>query len=525
MIRFSYERIKRTIYILITLPFMVFTIGWLKWFWAVLMCLGLFMAVIFGTHNFYEENNNKDIKKDITISGKMLFFLLAIVAFWVWQSGIGGMWAQSEDFTYRNAIFRDIVLRDWPVIYPLTGHALVYYIGYWLVPALFGKMAMFIGFEDDICFKVADGALFIWTVLLLLVVFLLVFITLDISNPKKQIFAVLFFILFSGMDVWGNIGYSLNSINYHLEWWAYEYQYSSFTTCLFWVFNQAIPAWICLLCILNEKSVKNFVFIGMMCLFNAPIPFAGLFVFCICIGSKQGIVLVKEKKGNLFIKDIVSIPNTLGVILFFPVIATYVLSNAAIQGSGAFRLSESIADTGEVGSSTEIPFSNNPVVNYLSFILIEFGLYLILTAWKYRKSFVYYVTSASLLIIPLLKIGGKKDFAMRASVPALLVVYLLVCKFLLEEKKVMKQKGDVKRLTYILLAGFLVLGCLTPLTEFYRGVRNVSEYGVKNAERYDNIYTLGCDGPYNKTEEYIVYSNFVAVDLDNLLFFKTFCRK
>ncbi|MCR5205812.1 MAG: hypothetical protein K6E47_12215 [Lachnospiraceae bacterium] len=524
MIRLGYEHIKKIAYLFLAIPFLVFSIGWLKWYWAVLVCLGLFMTAYFGTFHSDLDDASINKKKEITVSIKVLLIILVIAIIWVWQSGIGGMWAQSKDFTYRNAIFRDIVLRDWPVIYPVTGHALVYYIGYWLVPALFGKAALCLGFNNEVSFRIADGALFIWTVFLILIVFILVIITLRVSDSKKQLFTALFFIFFSGMDIWGNIGYSLNTIEYHLEWWAYDYQYSSFSTCLFWVYNQAVPAWLCLLCVLNEKSAKNYVFIGMMCLFNAPIPFVGLFVFCICLGIKKGLVYIKENKVKFFVKDVISIPNIIGACLFFPIIASYVLSNAAIQGTGSFRLSESIAESAEVRGSAEIPFSNNPAINYVSFILIEFGLYLILTSWKYRKSFIYYVAWISLLIIPLLKIGEKKDFAMRASIPALLVVFLLICKYLFEEKEVLKQKDSLKRLSYILLIFFLVLGSITPLTEFLRGGKYVSEYGIRNEEKYDNIYTLGCDGPYDEQGHSVIYANFVAVDLDRLTFFKIFCK-
>jgi len=40
----------------------------------------------------------------------------------------------------RNAMFRDIVTYEWPVIYQKNG-AVVYYTDYWLVPALIGKIA------------------------------------------------------------------------------------------------------------------------------------------------------------------------------------------------------------------------------------------------------------------------------------------------------------------------------------------------------------------------------------------------
>ena len=41
----------------------------------------------------------------------------------------------------------------------------------------------------------------------------------------------------------------------HIEWWARFYQFSSFTTQLFWVFNQAVPAWIATLLVLSTKRV------------------------------------------------------------------------------------------------------------------------------------------------------------------------------------------------------------------------------------------------------------------------------
>ena len=157
-------------------------------------------------------------------------------------------------------------------------------------------------------------------------------------------------------------------------------------------------------------------------------------------------------------------------------------------------------------------------------------------AWKYRKSAIYYVTFVSLLIIPLLKIGGKHDFSMRASIPALIMVFILVAKFLIEERGVLKNTevksesksskdtASLKKMTYILLVIFLILGTLTPAMEFLRGFHEVSEYGIHN-EKYDDIYTLGCDGPYDKAGEKMTYWNFVCIDTDNDLFFRVFADK
>ncbi|MBR4145097.1 MAG: hypothetical protein IKU06_06525 [Lachnospiraceae bacterium] len=523
MIEIKYGQLRKIAFIILALPFLVFLIGWLKWYWSIVCvaALGvcLYFAIIRDDPEYYFEEHT------IEVSWPVLFAIMAIALIWVWQSGIGGFWTQSTDFRYRNAIYRDIVVRDWPVIYPATGHALVYYIGYWLFPAVFGKLVLLAGAEENTAFAVANTALFIWTFFIVMIVFFLILYTLKLSDRKKQLLMIGLFIFFSGADIIGNVGYTWKSINYHFEWWATDYQFSSFTTCLFWVFNQALPAWACFMCIMNEKSIRNYVFLGMMCLFCAPLPFVGLFVFCVYFAIKKLREHIKQGETKEYIKSIFSVSNILGVLVVFPVIGTYLLSSVAIQGAKALRVNDAAIVMEDSGAGTEnAPFSDNPIINYISFVCIEFALYMIFMAWKYKKSAVYYVTFASLLIIPLLKIGGKNDFSMRASIPALIMVFLLVAKFLMDEKKVLKEKGSVKKMTYIMLVVFLILGTLTPAMEFLRGFHEVSEYGIHN-EKYDDIYTLGCDGPYDQPGKKKTYANFVAVNPEEKVFFKVFGKK
>ncbi|MBR4342544.1 MAG: hypothetical protein IKP88_07540 [Lachnospiraceae bacterium] len=542
MIAIKYRDIKKVAFIILALPFLCFAIGWLKWYWAIAASLATILCVFFGvfrekasgTKEYMKDcfGNTLDSEYSVNVSWKILIIFSVIAIIWIWQSGIGGFWTQSDDFIFRNAIFRDIVLRDWPVIYPVTGHALVYYIGYWLFPALFGKLMLLLGASEETAFSIANSALFVWTFVIIILLFLLIIYTLKLSDSKKQIFAVILFILFSGADIIGNIGYSWEYINYHYEWWASSFQFSSFTTCLFWVFNQAVPAWLCFMCVLHEKTMKNYIFIGMMCLFNAPLPFVGWLVFCLFFAIRKGISIFKERKQSkeksrklkTFFLEIPSVSNILAALIIFPIAGTYLLSNLAIHGSGAIRMAEAEMVTEEAAIPPELQFSSNPVVNYFSFICIEFALYMIFMAWKYKKNAIYYVTFASLLIIPLLKIGGKHDFAMRASIPALVMVFFLVAKFLIEEKAILKLKGSIKRMTYIMLVIFLIIGSCTPLMEFLRGFHEVSEYGIGN-EKYDNVYTLGCDGPYDEPGKTRIYSNFVAIDLDEQIFFKVFAKR
>lgn len=80
-----------------------------------------------------------------------------------------------------------------------------------------------------------------------------------------------------------------------MEWWAVLFQYSSFTTTLFNVFNQSILAWIVTLIILDQKNLRNILFIYSTMLFNGPFPFIGLVPIVIF----KIIDLVKQNEFNI----------------------------------------------------------------------------------------------------------------------------------------------------------------------------------------------------------------------------------
>ena len=96
--------------------------------------------------------------------------------------------------------------------------------------------------------------------------------------------AILFFIFFSGMDALGVLffakGYpTLFPPIQHLEIWAGNLQYSSFTTQLFWFFNQALPAWLCIILVLNANKLDAKILSGALCVFFAPLAAVGLFPY------------------------------------------------------------------------------------------------------------------------------------------------------------------------------------------------------------------------------------------------------
>ena len=538
-IKINYNFIRTLALILISLPVIIFAIGWLKWYYCLVVILATMVALYFAFYN--KKRKHVDNNRNIEINISTLVIICLIVLAWVFLSGIGGFWAQSKDYPWRNAIYRDIILRDWPVYYPVSNGYLAYYIGYWLPPALFGKLSHMMGASDVWAFRIGNIAQFIWASMLIMVLFLLLMSLFKANDKKKQLFVILSFIFFSGMDILGSIE-PLGANLYHLEWWARFYQYSSFTTCLFWVFNQSIIPWICMILLLLETDASNYIFVGMMCLFSGPFPFVGYFIYAVSMGIIGLIKTIKEKGVGTYIKSVFSVGNIVATVGIFPFVAMYLLSNDAISGAGSIRIEQGgsileSAASGTEGFSDTAAVSGNNLLTYIMFISFEFLIIMLLVIRKNYRNPLYYVTMITLLIFPFFKMGYQTDFPMRASIPGLIMVYVLVIGFVIEEKKYLKKspidndnnlskedkkkadKYSVNRVLYIILLICLLLGALTPTVEIYRGCRQVVLHGWDNPME-DFLYTLGSDGPYDRDGQINYLGNFGTNAPETKIFIK-----
>ena len=100
----------------------------------------------------------------VEIKYLVVFAVVAVV--WSFLGGQGNLFYQSDDWGCRNAVYRDIIYRDWPVIYPDYDKALVYYIGYWLPTATLVKIIGFIApniYLTERAFAIGNILLWIWT--------------------------------------------------------------------------------------------------------------------------------------------------------------------------------------------------------------------------------------------------------------------------------------------------------------------------------------------------------------------------
>lgn len=530
MMTLKYSIIKKLALIYIALPLLCFFIGWLKWYFALVACFAVFFCLFQVLLKSYKENKEECVQ----VSLFFLFVLVMVSIAFCFYCGIGRFWAQSKDYPWRNAIFRDIILRDWPVIYNKYDGALSYYIGIWLPPSLLGKISYFFSKDPEIAFRFGNIGLLIYSSIGIILLFLLIILYI---NPKKKIklyLAILMFIFFSGMDILGSIE-PLGANNYHLEWWAKYFQYSSFTTCMCWVFNQSIIPWICMLLVLKEKKVSSYVFIGMCCLLSGPLPFIGLFVYCIGIGIYRFVISIREKKLKKYIFEVFSASNILSSFFIFPFVGTYLVSNASFQGGGGMSLSNEVVNTVESVANANVNYSFDIFTKYLSFVLLEFLIYMLLIYRKNRKNYLFYLTLVMLLTFPFIRIGFSVDFAMRASIPSILFLYLMCVKFVFEESNLLKKVDTeqkiknnnlicvLKRYSYVLLVVCLLLGAFTPSVEFIRGFRQVKLRGTYDIMT-DYLYTLGEDhtSPFYDENNGVAFCNFVSLNYKDSFFFKHF---
>ena len=502
----------KLVYLYLALPVIIFMLTWIR------PVIGIPAALLITGALFLTARNMEYCEKN-TFSRRTVLISVGIAFIWCFFAGQGGFWYQSGDHAYRNAIFRDLIFHPWPVVFEKHDVLLNYYVGYWLVPALFGKAVLFITQSIEGAWFIARTALLLWSTLGITLCFLLLIKLLQCKSQKKVLFATFMFICFSGLDILGI--YLLNKqAGLHLEWWCKGYQYSAFTVCLFWVYNQAVPAWIVTLLLLSERKIENFVFCGLCIFISSPIPLVGLFPVYIAVGLQE---LIKSKEKLVIIRKVFSLQNMIACLVIFPICLVYFSSNAAVSGQNIPKTQASVTAT--VFPMPVLSISNDqisspedsPAVKMIKngiklaiFFVVEVGVYLLLLFRKQRKSLLFWCIVLELMIIPFIHIGTSHDFCMRASIPPLVVLMTMVADDFYDSY----EKKNFKFTVYCVILAFAVL---TPGKEFYRGVFEIYKHKQFEDNRLISIEKMIS----NKR----VRNNFISYDYSNSLFCKYLAKK
>lgn len=492
----NYKKLKPIMILYISLPVFTFLIGYLRWYWAApAIC-----ALAFAVHQALRDDGTRDglCGECGAITNWELIGWFAFALLFTHLCGLNGFWYQTSDWNARNPIYKDIITRPWPVFYESRNTALSYYIGFWLVPAVPAKIAYAL-FGRNIAWIAGRIALWIWAAIGLWLLMLASFMFLNARTRKLRLITAIVILGFSGLDVVGMIIRSkydmLDASELHIEWWC-SHQISSITTCLCWVFNQTAISWLCILCFLMEKSCRNYLLIGVSCLFCGPIPFVGLVVLMVARFAADAI---REKKLSCTLKNVFSLQNLAILIGVFPLIAMYLLSNNAASTGIKYR-----------------EWSVLAVLKVIGFLVLEAGVYLALLWEKHKRDPLFYAVAVTLALCPFIRIGEADDFCMRASVPGVLMMALWSADAVDQIVRCGLPERKRERLASIALLVVLCVGAVTPAVELYRGFYQV----VSNK----TIFLENTE--YDTMEDYSnITVNFETTDPAGRLFFRYFAKK
>lgn len=446
------------IYLYICVPIIIFLLGWCKLYIAI----PIVALMIFSIVARFKIQDFKSIKLD----KKEFGITVLIAAIYTFISGISGYVFQNWDHIFRNAVLEELVNNAWPIYHGPSSNfsfdtIFVYYFAHWLPASVFGKL---FGLEFGYFM------LYVWSLLGIILVFECI---KKYFNGKFYI-PLIIFIFFSGLDILEGLLYGENIVQLifnseHLEWFT-GYQMSSFTTQMFWVFNQAIPAWCITFFILQEEDNRYLGPVMAMGLLFCTLPAVGLIFLFVYKVFFETLLEDKNRDVKKWIKNTFSWQNIiLGVPLLLACVM-FVTSNSCNQ---------------------KVVFEINLINAYILYLHEILIYYVIVYRYIENKS-LYWLSLMLLLICPAVKIGEGQDFCMRASIPSLIVMFIFVLQTLSYTYK--NRDKEIDRKVFKILVAVLIIGAFTPINEINRTFKNTKF----SNNRVESIDLLNCSKSYSE---------------------------
>ncbi|QUT04439.1 hypothetical protein KFK14_15395 [Sphingobium phenoxybenzoativorans] len=359
-----------------------------------------------------------------------LLICFAVALLLLILGGEGRFFYSNIDWQVRDAVLRDMAVNPWPFVYTARAvpDVLRAPIGMFFVPALAWKAAGP---------RAADIALLLQNAALLSI--LLALGSQLFAHRWQKAAALLILIFFSGPDIVGQ--YSIwGTVNDRIEIWS-GLQYSSNITLAFWVPQHALAGWIAALLFLlwRARRIPLGAFLALLPLtalwspfgLLGGLPFAALAAF-------------QDLRSRRIVPSDIAIP-ALATLLVIP---TLLYLAAA-------------------GDDVGIRFYPIPWIRYAFFEAVEvLPLLVPVLVWAIRQRAdiaLLLVVAACLVLMPFVQIGWSLDFMMRASIPALTILALLVIHRLF-------QPGMAPAKLWLVI--ILLLGSATGIIQIRRALIN-----------------------------------------------------
>ena len=479
----NYHFLKKVTYVYMSLPLLIFFAYWLGSVLAIVY-IAMLSYVLFNTCKYTGTSHQMS---PLILQNPKTFYSLCIgvAVLWCTWSGLGGYFFQTYDHDGRNPILRDLIFQAWPVTY--SNHTVLsYYFGFWLPPALLTKLFAPV-LSPEITFLLGQHLLLLYSIIGITLLFLLIIYSQRATGKLAILLCLLFPVFFSGMDIIGALllHEEITVDSSHIEWWT-SFQYSSLTSCLFWVYNQTIISWLAVMIFWIERKIQDFGILFVLCFFCGPLPSVGLALFMAGWILYHGLSLRTKQEMLILLQQIFSLNNIFTVLFFVPLLLAFFKTNGA-AGLHPFAF--------ELVSFNE----------WSLFVLIEFGVIALLIGHKYYKNALFLTMLTSLSVLMFFSIGGGDDFPMRASIPAIIILMLFTLNYILTY--------SLENLRGRLLFICLVFGTVTPLVEMSRGIKNILNTG-NIRHMHDYIKTFEGKDPHAYP-----YYNYIT-DQENAFFFR-----
>jgi hypothetical protein len=381
--------------IYLALPVALFFLSWFKLGYGIPLAL----AAIAGLPLL------RGVKRG-QLSRFALIFALLLALAWASLSGASHFFyaGQALNWPIRDAMMRDLVLLDQPVIYGANADSATILrapIAYYMVPALLGRL---FGMQH------AFLLLYLWTALG--VAIFLMQVLEGAQSVTRLLLSAAVVVLFSGMDLLAPQEMIADPAG-HGTWQAFFYQSTYNANLLIGFPNHGIPGWLVTALLYRCRDDRNFLglaaWLGALTLLWAPLVSIGLLPFFAALAWRHW------QLGT--IRALFSWPNLAAAPLLTIASALYLMLAAG-----------TIVTTGTTPSPLAPDWQAFLPV-YIRFIVLEFGALAAALAIAHRgaaEPIYFTIAILLLLLLPWFHFGPNNDLVTRGSIPALTMLMLMV---------------------------------------------------------------------------------------------------
>jgi hypothetical protein len=413
----------------LAVPAVIFFAGWIR------PAVGIPAAlVVVGTVIFLVRQKNLAVPRPV-LPVKTFCAVLVLALLWTLLIGVGGVFPQSSDYVKHNLLFHDLASLPWPVNYDVAGgkNYLCYGTGYYLVPALGGKL---------LGFGAVPVLAFLWT--LAGVALFFYWLASRSKSPATTLTVVLLFaapgILWTYFKLHGLPGLvSADGLQAKLLKNGLFFNYNDSFTRFQFQPQHALTGWLGAAVLYEmlwtQKNPRGVVFVWAACLLWSPLTGLGLLLV--------PLAAWRQVRWQNYFEP----ANLLGGGVLLAVLGIYFQGHRALADNGFIWEFSSGADW---------------LLFYPLFLVLTVSpvLFMALVELKYKilgeTRPLFFGAAAILLLLPLYKMGFAGDLRMQSAAPALLLLALAADRILQHEKLSLEQP-----LCQLLVAG-LLLGAVYP---------------------------------------------------------------